>query len=60
MNNGEYGDSGSAARYFKNCNFSLRDIDLWKQLYVNNAEKSLEILSETIESIAPINADMLL
>jgi len=56
----EHDGKWSAARYFKNCNFSLRDIDLWKQLYVSNAEKSLEILSETIESIAPINADMLL
>ena len=55
-----YWDSGNAARYFKNCNFSLRDIDLWRQLYVSNAEKSLEILSETIESIVPISADMLL
>ena len=55
-----YNDSGSAARYFKNCNFSLRDLDQWKQLYVSNAEKSLEILSETIESIVPISADMLL
>ena len=55
-----YGDSGNASRYFKNCNFSLRDIDQWKQLYVSNAEKSLEILSETIESIVPISADMLL
>jgi len=55
-----YWDSGNASRYFKNCNFSLRDIDQWKQLYVSNAEKSLEILSETIESIVPINADMIL
>ena len=55
-----YWDSGNASRYFKNCNFSLRDIDQWKQLYVSNAEKSLEILSETIESIVPISADMLL
>lgn len=56
----EYTDSWSVSRYFKNCNFSLRDIDQWKQLYVSNAEKSLEILSETIESIVPISADMLL
>ena len=55
-----YNDSGSAARYFKNCDFSLRDIDQWKQLYVSNAEKSLEILRETIDSIVPISADMLL
>ena len=55
-----YWDSGSASRYFYKASFSLRDIDQWKQLYVNNAEKSLEILRETIESIVPISADMLL
>ena len=55
-----FNDEWSAARYFKNCNFSLRDIDQWKQLYVSNAEKSLEILSETIGSIVPISADMIL
>ena len=60
IDSSSYNDEWSAARYFKNCNFSLRDIDLWKQLYVSNAEKSLEILSETIGSIVPISADMIL
>lgn len=41
-----YGDSGSAARYFMNCNYNNRDeVNLWEHLFVSNAETNLQILN---------------
>lgn len=55
-----YGDSGSAARYFMNCKCTGKDEELWKHLLVNNAESNLEILKVTKENIAQLNVETLL
>lgn len=51
-------DSGSAARFFKTCNYSLRHdtMSVWKTTFVDTAERLLRITQVIKESIAPLNA----
>lgn len=60
MNNGEYGDSGSASRYFMNCKYTGKDEEIWKQLLVNNVGNNLEILKATKDNIVQMNVEDLL
>lgn len=52
-----YGDSGSASRFFKTCNYSLRHdtMSVWKTTFVDTAERLLRITQVIKESIAPLN-----
>ena len=60
MQNLGYNDKGSACRYFKNCQYTGKDDDLWKNLYVNNVEENLEIIQAIKDNIAQINVEDLL
>ena len=55
-----FGDEGSASRYFMNCKYTRRDEEIWKQLFVNNAENNLEILKATKDNIVQMNVEDLL
>ena len=55
-----YNDKGSASRYFKNCQYTRKDEDIWKNLYVNNVEKNLRTIQVIKESIAQMNVEDLL
>ena len=55
-----YSDEGSASRYFKNCQYTRKDDDLWKSLYVNNAEENLKIIQAIKDNIAQMNVEDLL
>ena len=52
-------DTGSAARFFKTCNYSLKHdtMSIWKTIFVDTAERLLRITQAIKEGIAPLNAE---
>ena len=55
-----YNDSGSASRYFKNCQYTEKDGDIWLNMFVNNVENNLEIGNINREFIVQNNVEDLL